>query len=147
MAGTIAASEAVIRLAFGNVDLAMDLGVEPDGREALLTARSLVNLALTSAGLPGPIDGVTTSLDDLDVVRSDSRYAAVLGFRGNLCIHPSQLSAVRLGLAPSHTQVEWARTILAGSSGGQARSVDGDMVDRPVEERARDILRRVVVHD
>ncbi|WP_280460511.1 HpcH/HpaI aldolase/citrate lyase family protein [Nocardia carnea] len=141
-ADTIAASEVVLRLAFGNVDLAMDLGIEPNNREALLSARSLITLASASAGLHGPIDGVTTALNDLDSVQSDARYSASLGFRGKLCIHPRQLHATRIGLAPTQTEVDWAREILKGSFGGQARSVGGAMVDRPVEERARDILRR-----
>jgi len=140
-ADAIAASEVVLRLAFGNVDLAMDLGVEPDDREALLTARSLIVLASTAAGLHGPIDGVTTALNDADAVQSDARYSASLGFRGKLCIHPSQLHATRIGLAPTQIQVDWAREILRGSLAGQARAVGGAMVDRPVEERAHDILR------
>ncbi|WP_349536635.1 HpcH/HpaI aldolase/citrate lyase family protein [Rhodococcus rhodochrous] len=141
-ADSIAASDAVLRLAFGNVDLATDLGVEPDDRAALLTARSLITLASMSAGLRGPIDGVTTALDDFNSVQSDARYSASLGFRGKLCIHPRQLRAARIGLAPSPTQVNWAREIVSSSLGGRARSVDGAMVDRPVETRAHDILRR-----
>lgn len=117
-AAAIAASNVVLRLAFGNVDLAMDLGVEPDDREALLTARSLITLASASAGLHGPIDGVTTAFNDLDSAQSDARYSASLGFRGKLCIHPRQLQATRIGLAPSQTQIEWARTVLESTSGG-----------------------------
>ncbi|GAA4683917.1 CoA ester lyase [Gordonia humi] len=146
-ADTIAASEVVVRLAFGNVDLAMDLGVEPDDCEALLTARSLVTLASASAGLYGPIDGVTTHLDAPGLVRSDARYAATLGFRGKLCIHPRQLSSARIGLQPTAAQVEWAREVLEDAPDGQARAVAGAMVDRPVEERAHDILQRAMAHD
>jgi len=141
-AASIASCDVVIRLAFGNVDLATELGVEADDRQALLTARSLVNLASAAAGLHGPVDGVTTSLNDADMVVSDSSHAASLGFRGKMCIHPRQLSAARSGLAPSSTQVLWAQKILAIGSQGEARSVGGAMVDRPVEAKARDILRR-----
>lgn len=141
-AGRIAMSDVVIRLAFGNVDLATELGVEADDRQALLTARSLVNLASATAGLHGPVDGVTTSFDDADMVLSDSMHAASLGFRAKMCIHPRQLSAARSGMAPTSTQVLWAQNILASASQGQARTVGGTMVDRPVEEKARDILRR-----
>jgi len=142
----IAAADVVIRLAFGNVDLAAELGVDADDRSALLTARSLVNLASASAGLSGPIDGVTTSLDDAEVIGSDSAHAASLGFRGKLCIHPRQLEAARSGLGPSAAQVMWARRVLATASQGEARALDGAMVDRPVEEKARDILRRAASH-
>jgi len=52
------------RLAFGNVDLSTELGVDADDRQALLTARSLVALASAAAGIYGRVDGVTTNLDD-----------------------------------------------------------------------------------
>jgi citrate lyase subunit beta/citryl-CoA lyase len=146
-AGNIAAGDVVIRLALGNMDLATELGIEPDDRSAMLTVRPLLHLASAAAGIYGPVDGVTTSLDDADAVLSDSSHAASLGFRGKLGIHSRQLSAVRAGLAPSHTQVVWAQRILAAESTGEARSAGGAMVDRPVEERARDILRRAAHTD
>jgi citrate lyase subunit beta / citryl-CoA lyase len=141
-ATSIASSDAVVRLAFGNVDLSAELGVDADDQQALLTARSLLSLASATAGLYGPVDGVTTNLDDPKRVAADASHAASLGFRGKLCIHPHQLSGARSGLAPSSAQVSWAEKILAVASEGEARAVDGVMVDRPVEERARDILRR-----
>jgi citrate lyase subunit beta/citryl-CoA lyase len=142
LAGDVAASPAVARLAFGNVDLSTELGVDADDRQALLTARSLLSLASAAAGLYGPVDGVTTTLDDAEQVAGDAAHASSLGFRGKLCIHPRQLDAARSGFTPTAAQVEWAERVLAASSGGEARAVDGAMIDRPVEERARAILRR-----
>lgn len=141
-ASAIAASDVVIRLALGNVDLATELGVDADDQQALLTARSLLAIASAAAGLAGPVDGVTTNLDDTERVTADASHASSLGFRGKLCVHPRQIGAARLGLAPSAAQISWAERILATASGGEARAVDGTMVDRPVEDRARDILRR-----
>lgn len=142
-ASAIARSAVVTRLALGNVDLAAELGVADDDRQALLAARSMLVLASASAGLVGPVDGVTTTLDDPDLVRSDAAYASALGFRGKLCVHPRQVGSAREGFAPSAEQVAWAlRVMSAASEGGGARSVGGQMVDRPVETRALDILRR-----
>jgi citrate lyase subunit beta/citryl-CoA lyase len=138
----IAAHDAVVRVAFGNVDLAAELGVAPDDPQALLTARSLLSLASASAGLVGPVDGVTAEIDDEEGVATDAAHAASLGFRGKLCIHPRQLAGARRGLAPSPAEVSWAHRILAGACGGGARAVRGEMVDRPVEQRACDIVRR-----
>ncbi len=76
---------------------------------------------------------------------ADASHAALLGFLGKLCIHPRQVDTARLGLAPSPTQVSWAHKILAVASNGEARAFSGSMVDRPVEERARDILRRAMI--
>jgi citrate lyase subunit beta/citryl-CoA lyase len=146
-ASAVAASAPVIRLAFGNVDLATQLGVAADDHEALLTARSLLAIASAAAGLHGPVDGVTTALDDAARVMADASRASSLGFRGKLCVHPRQVGAARSGFAPSAAQVSWAERILAVTSRGEARAMDGAMVDRPLEERARDILRRATPGD
>lgn len=142
-AAAIAAAPGVRRMALGNVDLASALGVEPDDRTTLLAARSMLVLASSAAGLTGPVDGVTTIIDDVELIRSDAGHAASLGFRGKLCIHPRQVAAAEEGFAPTAAQVAWAERVLAtGSRSSGARAVDGAMVDRPVEVRARDVLRR-----
>jgi citrate lyase subunit beta/citryl-CoA lyase len=141
-AGAVAAQDVVVRLAFGNVDLATDLGVDANDRRALLTARSLLTLASSAAGIAGPVDGVTTSIHDAEQVRADAAEADALGFRGKLCIHPAQVASARAGFRPSAAQVAWARNVLASASAGEARNLDGVMVDRPVEEKARAVLRR-----
>lgn len=141
-ASDIARADAVSRLAFGNVDLGVELGVDAANRTGLLTARSLVNLASAAAGLMGPIDGVTTIFDDEAVVSDDAAYAASLGFRGKLCIHPRQVAPVAAGFRPTEAEIAWAASILASGNGGEARTVDGAMVDRPVLERARQIAHR-----
>jgi citrate lyase subunit beta/citryl-CoA lyase len=61
-----------------------------------------------------------------------------MGFTGKLCIHPRQLGAVHHGFAPSTAELEWARRVLG--AGEAVTVVDGRMVDRPVQERARHIL-------
>lgn len=141
-AEAIAASPGVRRMALGNVDLASALGIEPDDRTALLAARSMLVLASSAAGLTGPVDGVTTIIDDMELIRSDAGHAASLGFRGKLCIHPRQIEAAAEGFAPTAAQVAWAERVLATDSRSGARAVDGAMVDRPVEVRAQDVLLR-----
>jgi citrate lyase subunit beta/citryl-CoA lyase len=141
-ASDIARADAVSRLAFGNVDLGVELGIDAANRNGLLTARSLVNLASAAAGLTGPIDGVTTIFDDEAVVKDDAAYAASLGFRGKLCIHPRQVAPVASGFRPTEAEIAWATSILASGHGGEARTVDGAMVDRPVLERAHQIAHR-----
>jgi citrate lyase subunit beta/citryl-CoA lyase len=137
---TIAHAAGVTRLAFGSIDYAADLGMA-HVREAMLAARSEIVLASRLAGLPAPIDGVTTAIDDEEMIADDARYAAALGFGGKLCIHPRQIAAVRRGFAPAEADVAWAQRVLAAPEGG-AVSVDGMMVDAPVRLRARNILSR-----
>ncbi|MCY1232951.1 Citrate lyase subunit beta-like protein [compost metagenome] len=137
---TVATASGVARLAFGSLDYAVDLGCSHT-RDALAFARARIVLASRVAGLPPPVDGVTTALKDESVLASDVAYARELGFAGKLCIHPAQLGAVRAGFLPSAEQLDWARRVLeATASGSHAVQVDGKMVDRPVIEQAKRLL-------
>lgn len=136
----IASAAGVERIAFGSIDYAADLGMA-HVREALLSARTEIVFASRLAGLPAPIDGVTTAVDNDELITDDARYAAALGFGGKLCIHPKQIAPVLRGFAPAEAEMAWARRILAAPEGG-AVSVDGMMVDAPVRLRAKQILLR-----
>jgi len=136
----------VIRPAFGNVDLATELGVAPGDHDALRHARSLLVLAAAAAGIASPVDGVTTELDGEAVLLADTRHAVTLGLWGKMCVHPRQIALVHAALAPTEQQLAWARRVVDTAEGhagsGGAISVDGQMVDRPVVERARRLLDR-----
>ncbi|WP_066717070.1 MULTISPECIES: CoA ester lyase [Hyphomicrobiales] len=136
----IAITRNVGRIAFGSIDFSADLGCGHT-REALLLARSELVVACRLAGLPQPIDGVTTAIDDAPLIASDARHARDLGFSGKLCIHPRQVTAIQAGFAPDEAEVLWARKVMA--SGDGAVAIDGAMVDEPVRIRARSILKRV----
>ncbi|MEP9379230.1 CoA ester lyase [Aquabacter sp. CN5-332] len=138
-ARALAAHPAVCRLAFGSVDFCADLGCA-HVREALLSARSELVLASRLAGLPAPLDGVTTRIDAPDEAEDDARYAAALGFGGKLAIHPRQIAPIHAGFRPSPEDIRWAERVIA--SGDGAAAVDGAMVDEPVRVRARSILAR-----
>ncbi|MFE7030368.1 HpcH/HpaI aldolase/citrate lyase family protein [Streptomyces sp. NPDC057621] len=134
----VCAAPGVVRTAFGNVDLAAQLGVAHDDRTALAYARYRLVVASAAAGIAPPVDGVTTAIRDLDVLRADVADARRLGFTGKLCVHPYQLPLTADGFAASARELEWARTVLG--AGESVTTVDGQMVDKPVLERARRIL-------
>lgn len=139
----IAQRPGVLCLAFGSIDLQVDLGIGGDNEE-LHAVRGELVLASRLAELRAPIDGVTTAIDDADLLRRDSERARRFGFGAKLCIHPRQLAVVNAAFAPSADEIAWARRVheaIAGS-GGAAVSVDGKMVDRPVLLLATRILER-----
>jgi citrate lyase subunit beta/citryl-CoA lyase len=142
-AAELARVDGVCRLAFGNADLAAQLGVDPTDRTALLTARSTLVLASVSAGIAPPIDGVTLELREQAIAREDAEHGRSLGFGGKLCIHPSQVTAVEDAFAPTDEEIAWARRVVAAvGSGAGVGVVDGTMVDRPVILRAESVLSR-----
>ncbi|WP_114906254.1 HpcH/HpaI aldolase/citrate lyase family protein [Ornithinimicrobium murale] len=137
----IASAAGVSRLAFGHLDYAVDLG-SGNGREAVLLARSTLVLASRAAGLPGPIDGVTTALDDAEALTDDLAYARDLGLTGKLLIHPKQVEPTHAAGRPSEEEVAWAQRVIEAAAAGGAVRVDGDMVDAPVVARAEGIIGR-----
>ncbi len=138
----ICAHPRVTRIAFGSADLSRDLGCE-DAWDTLQFARAQVILHSAFRQLNPPIDGVTFALDTPAIVQQDAALAARHGFGAKLCIHPSQLSPTLQGFAPTAQQLQWAGAILeAASAGSGAQRLHGQMVDRPVIERARQILQR-----
>ena len=143
-AGTVAATPLVQRLLFGTIDFQLELGIDGDGDE-LLAFRSQLVLASRLAGIQSPVDGPSTSWDDLELLRADAERARRLGFGGKLCIHPKQVAAVNAIFSPSEAEVAWARSVLdaAKRSGGAAVAVDGKMIDRPVILKAERIMREV----
>lgn len=137
-ASALCAAARVVRVAFGSVDLATQLGVRHDDVLALGYARSRIVLASANAGIAPPLDGVTTNLTAPDVLTADIRHARRLGFSGKLCIHPRQVPVVQKGFAPTEEELSWARRVL--ESGESVSTVDGQMVDRPLLDRARRLL-------
>jgi citrate lyase subunit beta / citryl-CoA lyase len=133
----------VQRLIFGSIDFQLDLGINGEGEE-LLYFRSQLVLVSRIAGLPPPVDGITTVFDTPDAVRADTQRARRLGFGGKLCIHPKQVSTVNDGFGPTPEEQAWAKRVVeaAATAGGSAISLDGEMIDRPVLARALELLKQ-----
>ncbi|MBP2839283.1 CoA ester lyase [Pseudomonas sp. PNP] len=129
----------VVQAAFGSLDLALDLGCQPDW-QALAWCRGALVLQSRLAGLAPPLDGVCTRIDDPDQVTADARHACDLGFGGKLLIHPRQVVPVREAFLPDDEALRWARAVVTAIDSGAAIKVDGAMVDRPLIERAQRIL-------
>ena len=139
----LAGSGVVDRLAFGSIDYALDVDAAED-EQSLLLARLTLVLASRAAGIPGPIEGITRSLDDPELIGAESQRARRLGFTGKLCIHPAQLEPVATAFAPTPRELAWAEGILAAvaGDGSGALAAAGQLVDKPVVDRARRIVER-----
>jgi citrate lyase subunit beta/citryl-CoA lyase len=140
----LARAPRVERLMFGSIDFQLDLGIRGEGEE-LLYFRSQLVLASRIAGLAPPVDGITTTFHTSEPVREDTRRARRLGFGAKLCIHPSQAPIVNECFGPTLEEIAWAKRVVeaAANTNGEAISLDGEMIDRPVIARAQAILAQI----
>lgn len=140
----IASSAACTSLAYGGVDLALDLGINGGELETLF-ARSSIVLAARAARKPPPSDGVYTMINDHAGLTREALAARRMGFFGKSAIHPDQVPIINEAFATTPEELEWAERVLAAfeaSRGAATKLPDGEFVDTAVAERARQILAR-----
>ena len=98
----IAGSQQVLRLALGNFDMQVELGISCDENETELdTARFMMTLASKLAQIAPPIDGVTPATDDQAIIFAHAQKAKRFGFGAKLCIHPKQIPVVKQAFTPT----------------------------------------------
>lgn len=98
-------SPGLLCVAFGSLDYALDVGCNANS-EALQYARSALVLECRIADLPSPLDGVTTTLNDQELLRLNADRARALGFGGKLAIHPAQITTILNAFLPSSEEIE-----------------------------------------
>jgi len=141
-------SERVCGLMFGAEDFSRDIGlptVRTGHARDFLYARSAIVMAAVAAGVTA-VDGVWPVLQDREGLTSDSRLARDLGFAGKSMIHPGQIDIINQAFSPTPDEVEHARRLIgdfevAMANGQGSISFEGELVDRPIYERALAVVR------
>lgn len=132
-----------IAFLFGGEDFSADMGiVRTKAGDEIAMARSLVALAARSERLQA-IDGPFTDFHDNAGLLEETRRVKQMGFSGKALIHPGQIDAVHAAFAPSPEEVAWAQEVVQTfeTSGAGVAVVRGKMIDEPVVNQARKILR------
>ncbi|KAM5445525.1 hypothetical protein MaudCBS49596_007431 [Microsporum audouinii] len=140
-------------LIFAAEDFALDLSItRTPSLSEFLYARSAIVTAARAYELPSAIDLVCTSYRQSDggapsILEEESRSGKRLGFNGKQCIHPTQVEAVQGIFSPEEGEVEWAVRVVvadqkAAEAGRGAWTLDGKMIDIPVAEKARAIVKK-----
>jgi len=139
------ASTRIAGLALGGEDYAADLGVPrtPQATEFEYVRRVIVHCAI-AYGLQ-PLDGIYATMHDEAGLLADARYARSIGMKGKYVIHPEQVGPVNQVFSPTAQELESARKIVAAydaamQGGIGVIDVDGQMVDVPVANRARNLI-------
>ncbi len=141
------ASKRTNALIFGAVDYTKDMRVKLTIQgEELLYARSHTAVAARAAGLIA-IDHPFVAYRDLEAFEKSTRYGRQLGYEGRMLIHPNQIEPSNRIYSPAPEDVEWAREVVKAfeeegiAKGLAAINYKGQMVDTPVYDNARTILK------
>ncbi|KAL2848576.1 Pyruvate/Phosphoenolpyruvate kinase-like domain-containing protein [Aspergillus pseudoustus] len=147
-------------LIFAAEDFALDLSLtRTPSLTEFLFARSAIATAARAANLPSTIDLVCTTYKSTKgdgsppaVLEEECRGGRGLGFNGKQCIHPSQVETVQRIYGPDHDEVTWAVRVVvadekAARAGRGAWTLDGKMIDVPVAEKAKAIVRKAEACD
>jgi citrate lyase subunit beta / citryl-CoA lyase len=135
-------SENVAAMAIGLEDYTADLGVSRtiEGKESLY-ARTRLVVSAKAAGIQ-PIDSVFSDVADMEALRQNVLSSKALGFEGMGCIHPRQVSVIRMGFAPGNDEIEKSVKIVAAyeeaaRNGLGVVALGSKMIDAPVVARAQ----------
>lgn len=137
----------VVALALGAEDFTASMQAQrtKEGLE-LFYARNVILMACRRAGIDA-IDVVFSDINDLEGLRRDTALARNLGFNGKTVIHPRQIDIVNSYFTPSKKEIDYALRIVAAVEEGKRLNrgvvtLDGNMVDKPVELRALATLEK-----
>lgn len=139
------ASPRVTALALGAEDYTASMGAmrSKTGFE-IFYARMQVLEACRLAGISAQ-DAVFSDFRDTAGLQEDLKMTRGLGFDGKTVIHPSQIDVVNAAFTPTPKEIRNAQRVLAALEEGARNHtgvvvVDGSMVDKPMELRAKTVL-------
>ena len=146
-AANIATAKGVTTLMVGEYDLAAELGVElSQFHPELQTARSLVVLACSAAGVGSPIGPVSTQFREEAHFLSTTQRLKGEGHFGRAVIHPAQIGPANLVFTPTPADISQARDLVESferqKAAGVGVSVDaeGGFVDEAIVRLAQRTL-------
>ena len=136
----------VISLSLGSEDFGLSMGMTADAETLYGPKQQVVACAAEAGIIPMGFIGSIADFRDVEAFRRIVRRSKKAGLRGASCIHPNQVMVCNEEFGPSETEVVEARRIVAAYDEALARgegaiTVDGKMVDVPVAERAKAVVR------
>lgn len=139
-------SKRLIGIALAGFDYVMDMQTERGDGTELFYARCAVLHAARYAKIDA-FDVVFGDLNDEEGFLKEVDLIKRLGFNGKSLINPRQIELLHNAFAPTEEEVDYARRVVAAAEAGERQglgvvSLNGKMIDAPVIDHARVVLRR-----
>jgi citrate lyase subunit beta/citryl-CoA lyase len=139
----------VVAMILGSEDFSATAGMQPLPQTLLLPNQMVVLACRRANIMPLGFPGSIADYSDLEEFRKTIKFAKQLGFVGAFCIHPKQVAVINDELTPSAEEIEHSQGLIdafeAGLAAGKgAVEYKGKMIDLPVVERAKELLRNAL---
>ena len=137
----------LVAISLGSEDFAADVGMQAEP-EGLLYPKQQTIFAARAAGiLPMGFVGSIADFRDQDAFRAIVRRSRRLGFMCASAVHPLQVAVLNEEFSPDPAEVAKAEKMIAAYDDAYAKGLgavqfEGAMIDVPVVERARSVVRR-----
>lgn len=145
------ASPRMVAIALAGFDYLVDMQTRrSDGSEPeLFYARAALLHAARAAHIDA-FDVAYGNVDDDEGFLREVQIAKQLGFNGKSLIHPRQVYLLHRAYAPTETELEYAKRVLAAAdtahrNGLGVASLDGKMIDPPVIHEAEMVMSRAYI--
>lgn len=145
------ASPRMVAIALAGFDYLVDMQTRRSGgsEPELFYARAALLHAARAAHIDA-FDVAYGNVDDDEGFLREVQIAKQLGFNGKSLIHPRQIYLLHRAYAPTETELEYAKRVLAAAdtahrNGLGVASLDGKMIDPPVIHEAEMVMSRAYI--
>jgi len=141
------ASKRINGVQFGAEDLTNEMEIcRTKSGDELEYARNILIFAGKALGID-IIDSPYIDITDLEGLADETIRIKRMGMTGKTCIHPGQISVINDEFTPRDEDVAYARKVVEAledskREGKGACSLDGKMIDNPIAERARKLIKK-----
>ncbi|MBT4519044.1 MAG: CoA ester lyase [Halieaceae bacterium] len=140
------ATDRLVAIALGTEDFSNSADMAPTPETLYWPSQQIVFAARRAGVAPLGFPASIADYTDIEVFHRAVTRARDMGFRAAMCIHPTQVAILNAEFSPSSEAINEARDLIAAFEAAQATGIgaikhQGRMVDAPVAEAARRLLR------
>ena len=149
----LSAGRRLVSANIGMEDFSRDIGIElVEGDELAVPAFLLVITAKAYGLMPTGLVASIADFQNKEHFRKVIKNSVKIGLKGASGIHPDQIPILNEGFSPPKDQVELARRVVdifeeSKRKGDGAIALDGRMIDKPMVDRALNLLARQTAID
>ncbi len=132
-------------LTLGVEDYATEMGVAASDEVLRPAAYQVIQAARANGVYPLVVPVSMSSFRNLDSLEEGARHARSVGSVGGYAVHPDQVTVLNRVFSATPEEIAWAERVVAAADDAQTAgkgvfTVDGNMIDLPLINRARRIL-------